>query len=124
MGLHHRQELVQALERHRLTDEVERAQAQAFARLESRWRTPEMATIGRPASRHGTQLQEIEPAHAGQVDVEQDGVRKLALQRAQRRLGAAHHHRLVPYLCEEVAEYLAERVFILDDEDSHDLSWN
>jgi hypothetical protein len=123
VGLHDRQELVQALERNRLTDEVERAQAQAFARLslggDARDGHDRQAGLA-----DGTQLQEIESAHAGQVDVEQDGVRKLALQRAQRRLGAAHDHRLVPYLCEEVAEDLAESVFILDDEDSHDLSWS
>ena len=120
VGLHDRQQLVEALERHRLADEVERAQAQAFASLGLGGDARD-GHDGQPGLADGPQLQEIESAHAGQVDVEQDGVRKLALQRAQRSLGAAHDHSVVPYLGEEVAEDLAESVFILDDEDSHDL---
>src|SRR4029450_547367 len=123
MGSHDRQQLVEALERHRLADEVERAQAQAFAGLGLGGDTRD-GHDGQTGLADWTQLQEVEAAHAGQVDVEQNGVRRLTLQGAQRGLGAAHHHGVVPYLREEVPEDLAERVFILDDEDSHDLPWS
>ena len=109
---------MQPLERHRLADEVERAEAQALAGL----------TLGGHAGHgddrqarlaHGTQLQEVEAAHAGQVDVEDDRVRSIGLQLAERRLRASHEHGLVTELAQEVAKNLAQVGLVFDDQDAH-----
>src|SRR4029078_11410525 len=69
---------------------------------------------------YGDHMQEIETAHAGEIDVQDDGVRALAFERAEGSFGSAHDDGVVPHLGEEVAEHFAESLFILDDEYSHD----
>ena len=119
MGLQEGEHLVETFERHRLADEVERAQPQALAGLGLGGHAGD-GDDGQRGLAHGPQLQEVEAAHAGQVDVEDDGVGALTLEGAQRGLGAAHDDRVVSELDEEVTKHLAERFFILDDEHSHD----
>ena len=112
------QNLPQSLERDRLSDEIERAELEACARLH----------LGGDArddhDRHlgvadDWQIQELHAAHAGQADIEEDRVRSRARQRLDRVLGAADDGRLIAELGDEVAEDLGQPLVVLDDQDPH-----
>ena len=112
------QHLVEPLEGDGLADEVERAEPQALAGL-AFGGDPGDGDDGQRGLADRTELQEVETAHAGQVDVEDDRVGALALQGAEGGLRGLHHDRIVPHLREEVPEHFPERSFILDDEHPH-----
>ena len=98
-----REHLGQAPERDRLSHEVEGAEPQALLRL----------ALVHPAGDHqgrdaqlanDRETQEIEPAHPGQADVEQDRVRTLRPERLERRFGAVHDEWLVADLAQKLLE--------------------
>ena len=113
-GLEARERLFQTLERDRLADEVERARPQALLGLR----------LGRPAGDHhdrhahvanGVELQEIEPAHARQADVQEDGVGTRGFDRVERCFSRVRDDRLMADLVEELSEDLAQRWIVVDD---------
>ncbi|MEK7714929.1 MAG: hypothetical protein AAB387_05695, partial [candidate division NC10 bacterium] len=65
--------------------------------------------------------EEVEPAHAGQMDVEDDRIRALGMELAQSRLGAAHDEGLMTELEEEIPEDVAEVRLVLYDQHPHDI---
>src|SRR5439155_1187865 len=112
------EDLAEAVERDGLAHEVGRAQAQALARL----------ALGRDARdgddrhaelAHGAELEEVDSAHAGQVDVEDDRVGALGLELAERGFGAADDQRSVSELEEEISQKVAEARLVLDHQHSH-----
>src|SRR5690349_12848764 len=104
MRLQEHQHVMEAIERYRLPDEIQRTQAQAFPGL----------TLGHYA-RYGddrqarfpnrSQLEKIEAAHAGKMDVEDDRVRAVGLQLAE--------------LAQKVAKNVAQVDLVFDDQDAH-----
>src|SRR5438477_511006 len=93
----------QALEGDRLSHDVEAAEPQALLRL----------ALVHPAGDHQSrdaqlandrEIQEIEPAHPGQADVEQDRVRTLRSERVERRFGGVHDEWLVADLAQKLLE--------------------
>src|SRR5207247_6532449 len=101
-----------------LANEVRRAQLQALTRL---------ALVHDPVDRDDrdaeladrTELQEVEAAHARELDVEQDRVGSLRLELGERRFGGVHDDRLVIELEQEVAEHIAEVDLVLDNQHPH-----
>ena len=106
--------LFQALERHGLAEEVERPEREALLSLALRH--PSRDHHDRHAQlADRLEPEEVEPAHPGQVDVEEDDVGGLGQQHVERGLGRVHDARLVADLREELLEDLAEVLVILDD---------
>src|SRR5689334_16122607 len=118
MRLQEHQHVMEAIERYRLPDEIQGTQAQAFPGL----------TLGHYA-RYGddrqarfpnrSQLEKIEAAHAGKMDVEDDRVRAVGLQLAERGLRAAYDDGLVTELAQKVAKNVAQVDLVFDDQDAH-----
>src|SRR5207245_7519023 len=88
------EDLAEAVERDGLAHEVGRAQAQALARLalgrDARYGDDRHAELA-----HGAELEEVDTAHAGQVEVEDDRVGALGLAVDGRGFGAAEGESLV-----------------------------
>jgi hypothetical protein len=64
-------------------------------------------------------LQEIEPAHAREPEVEQDQIGMLPLEPIQSRFGGEDQIRLMAELLEEVPEDASDRPVIFDDQHPH-----
>ena len=105
-------------ERHGLRHEVECPEPQAHLGF----------VLGRNAgdddNRHagildGTQLQEIEPTHAGEPEVEEDQVRAWCSEPLQGRFGRRDEFGLVAQAADEDLEELANGPVILDDQHPH-----
>jgi len=111
------QDLVQAVQLDRLAHEVGRAQLQTFARL---------ALVDDAGDRDdrdaevpdGTELEEVEPAHSGELDIEEDRVRSLG-QELGERLGGVDDDGLVAELEKKIAKDIAEVDLILDNQYPH-----
>src|SRR5205823_2959801 len=63
----------------------------------------------------GLELQEVEPADAGEVDVEQDSVRELQAHARERILGAVSDDRFVAELVEKVPQDVAQQRIVFHD---------
>src|SRR5689334_24438 len=106
VGLEEHEDVMQSVERDRLADEIQGTQAQALARL-ALGRDARHGDDGDVGLADGTQLKEIEAAHAGELDIQDDRVRPFGRKLPQRGLGATNEHGLMPELAQKVAENLA-----------------
>src|SRR5439155_797992 len=112
------QDLVQPIQLDGLAHEIGRAQLQALARLA----LVDDARDGhdRDAERpHRAELEEVEPAHTRQLDVEKNRVESFGLQRGQRGFGGMDDEGMVTELDEKIAEHIAEVDLVLDYEHPH-----
>src|SRR3989449_11223325 len=114
-GLDVREHRAQAIERDGLADEVEGAALEALARLPLGGDAGD-GDDGHPRVADRGELEEVESAHPGQADVEQDRVRLLAHELFERVLRARDGDGLVPEAGDEVAEDVAEGLLVLDDQ--------
>ena len=102
----------------RLTQVIDGAQAQAVAGL-GLGEHPGDHHDGHAELTRALQLQEVEPAHPGQTDVEQHRARPRAAKHLARYLDRVGDDRLVADLLEVVAEDLTQAWIVLDDEHAH-----
>ena len=118
VGLEEHQDLVQPVELDRLAHEVGRAELETLARLAL------VDDAGDCDDRNAegadrTELEEVEPAHPGELDVEEDRVRALGLEPGERGLGGVDDDGLVAELEKIVAKDIAEVDLVLDHENPH-----
>src|SRR5215510_11533712 len=112
------QDLVQPVELDGLAHEIRRAELEALTSLT----LVDDARHGddRDAERaHRAKLQEVEPAHARELDVEQNRVEALGLEAGEGGFGRVHDQRMVAELDEELAEDIAEVDLVLDNQHPH-----
>jgi hypothetical protein len=112
------QDLVEAVELDRLAHEVGGAKPQTLACLGFVDHAGDRDD--RDAERPDrAELEEVDPAHPRELDVEEDRVGALGLERGERRLGRVDDDGLVTELEEEIAEDLAEVDLVLDNQHPH-----
>src|SRR2546426_8210509 len=112
------QDLVQAVQLDRLAHEVGRGQLQTLSRLafvdDSRDRDDRNAEVP-----DGTELEEVESAHSGKLDIEEDRVRSLGQELGERGLGGVNDDGLMAELEKKIAKDIAEVDLILDNQYPH-----
>ena len=108
----------QPLEGHGLADEIDGAQAQAFPGLALRGHAGD-GHDGQARLAHGTELEEIEAREAGEMDIEDDGVGAVGLQRLQRRFRAPDEQGLVAQLQEKIAKHSPDVGLVIHHENPH-----
>ena len=113
-GLDVREHGAEAIERDRLVDEIEGTTLEALARLRLGGDARD-GDDGHPRLLDRGELEEVEAAHAGQTDVEQDRIRLLAHEFLERVLRGRDGNGLVAEAGEEVAEDVADGLLVLDD---------
>src|SRR5207249_3032897 len=117
-GFEDRDDLGEQVERDGLAHEEGRAQAQALTGLalgrDTRDGDDRYAELA-----HEAELEEVEAAHARQMDVEDDRVGAFGLELAERGFGAPDHQRVVSEVEEEIAQQVAEVRLVLDHQHSH-----
>src|SRR5213594_124354 len=118
VGLETREDLSQAFELDGLRQKVDRAELHALARLALRRHARDRHDRDARLAR-GLELQEVEPADAGEVDVEQDSVGELQAHARERILGAVSDDRFVAELVEKVPQDVAQQRIVFHDENAH-----
>ena len=114
-----REQLLETPEGQGLADEVEGAQPERFLGLSFRHVAGDDEDR-RAQLAHCLELKEVEPAHPGETDVEQDDVGPLAPEQVERRLGRVHDPRLVAESDKELLQQVTNDRIVLDDEYAHD----
>src|SRR2546421_7633880 len=112
-GLDVREHGAEAIERDRLVDEIEGTTLEALARLRLGGDARD-GDDGHPRLLDRGELEEVEAAHAGQTDVEQDRIWLLAHEFLERVLRGRDGDGLVAEAGEEVAEDVADGLLVLD----------
>ena len=114
-----REQLLETPEGQGLADEVEGAQPERFLGLGFRHVAGDDEDRGAQLA-HRLELKEVEPAHPGETDVEQDDVGPLAPEQVERRLGRVHDPRLVAESDKELLQQVTDDWIVLDNEYAHD----
>jgi len=114
-----REQLLETPEGQGLADEVEGAQPERFLGLGFRHVAGDDEDRGAQLA-HRRELKEVEPAHPGETDVEQDDVGPLAPEQVERRLGRVHDPRLVAESDKELLQQVTDDWIVLDNEYAHD----
>ena len=113
-----REHLSQALELDGLRQEVHGAELHALAGLAFRRHARDRHDRD-PRLACGLELQEVEPADAGEVDVQERGVGKLEAHPGERLFGGMRDDRLVAELAEKVPKDVGQRRVVFDNENAH-----
>src|SRR4029450_634606 len=117
-GLQVGEDLAQTLERDGLPDEVQGAELQAGARFHFRRDARDDDHRDRGAA-GGGEGEELDAAHAGEPDVEQDRVGPGGGECLERAFRAADDPGLVAQLADEIPGDLGQALVLLDDQDAH-----
>ena len=112
------QDLVESIELHGLAHEVGRAQLEALAGLALVDDAGD-GDDGHAERAHRAELEEVEPAHARELDVEQDRVEALGLEAGERGFGRVDDQRVVAELDEKIAKHIAEVDLVFHNQHPH-----
>src|SRR5262249_34263568 len=115
------QDLVQPVELDGLANEIGRAELEALAGL-ALVDDPRDGDDRDTERAHRAKLEEVEPAHARQLDVEEDRVEALGPQAGEGGFRRVNDQRMVAELDEELAEDIAEVDLVLDNQHPHSRS--